>query len=184
MRLMDGAVSRRAALLGVLAAVGMATAAGAATTLPPRKPGFWVTTMVVRLSLPGSVPDQDAAPIVTALCTNAATDAEEARLMTGGFGQKCSAFAVDGGGARYTISSTCADPRGGTMTMQGVVTLTGNDAIHVESRTSSAHMTGMMVGDSKWQGACPAGVMPGDIGHLQNGRFVKLANILNPPKTP
>jgi hypothetical protein len=60
----------------------------------------------------------------------------------------------------------------------------GDSAYHVESTTTSPHMSGHLVGDAKWVGACPAGTVPGDMGRLVNGQFVKTTNILKPPPTP
>jgi hypothetical protein len=174
----------RLGLFAVAAAIALPGAAGADQTFPPRKPGFWVTTMVMHMSMPGMVADKDSTPIISAMCTDPATDALSMKRMAGDNG-KCSQFDITHAGNVYAISGTCADPMGGgVMTTAGTITFVSDTEIHSESKTSSAHFSGDETGDSKWSGACPAGVVPGDIGHMINGQFVKLTNINNLPKTP
>jgi hypothetical protein len=181
-------ILRRAALLAPALLFGLATAAGANTTLPPRKPGFWVTTMVMHMSMPGAPAMAQAmssgAPIVSAMCTDPSIDALEMKRMTGDNGH-CQSFDIEGGGSVYTVTGVCTDPMGGgTMTTHGTFTIASADEILVHSTTASAHMSGDMTGDSKWSGPCPAGIVPGDIGHMVNGNFVKLTNIKDMPQTP
>jgi hypothetical protein len=123
------------------------------------------------------MPGPMGAPIVTAMCTDAATDADEMKKMSGDNG-KCAKFDIEGSGNTYTMDGACADPfgGGGVMTTHGVITRESDTAFHMESQTQSAHMSGSMTADSRWLGACPAGAVPGDIGRMQNGQFVKNLN--------
>jgi hypothetical protein len=171
-------------LLALAAAMALPGAARADGPFPTRKPGFWVTTMVMHMSMPGMVADKDSTPIISAMCTDPATDALSMKRLAGDNG-KCSAFDITHAGNVYTVNGTCADPMGGgEMTTNGTITVISETAIHAQSKTTSAHFSGDETSDAKWAGACPAGVVPGDIGHMVNGKFVKLTNIANLPKTP
>jgi hypothetical protein len=162
------------AAAAVLAIIGSALAA---TTLPGKKPGLWVSSKVIHFNMAGQPPDTDNTPSVNAMCSDASTDAIEKKLLTGGAG-KCG-FQVEGSGNTYTISGTCPDPMGGggQMVTQGKIVWISDTQIHMESRTTSPHMSGDAVSDSKWVGACPAGVMPGDLGTFVGGVFKKTGNI-------
>jgi hypothetical protein len=65
----------------------------------------------------------------------------------------------------------------GQMVTQGKMVWINDTQIHMESRTTSPHMSGSAVSDSTWVGACPAGVMPGDLGTFEGGVFRKTGNI-------
>ncbi|HUZ63924.1 MAG TPA: DUF3617 family protein [Acetobacteraceae bacterium] len=159
-------------------------ATASAATLPPRRPGFWQTTMTMEMTLNGkSIPK--GAPTVTAMCTDAATDAIEMKKLTGNRDQ-CANAHIAGSGKTYTMTSSCADPMGGTgkLTTHTTFTILSHTAMHMESVTKSPHMSGHIVSNSKWLGACPAGVVPGDVGHMMNGKFVKLTNIKGAAKAP
>ncbi|MDR3520507.1 MAG: hypothetical protein P4L54_02715 [Acidocella sp.] len=162
-----------------------ASMARADTTLPPRKAGFWVTTMVMHMQMAGQAPDNDSTPMITAMCTDPATDLKTMNMRMGAMG-KCDPLQVEGGDGSYTVTSKCADPMGGGVPILTHTTMTyvGDNTMHMESHTSSAHITGDMTGDSKWQGACPAGLVPGDVGRMVNGVFKKLTNVNDMPKTP
>jgi hypothetical protein len=169
----------------ILAPLGMALfcASAHAATLPERKPGLWQTTMTMQMTMNGQKMG-DNTPIITGMCSDAQTDAIEMKKMQGGDG-KCQHFSLNGSGDTYTMDGACPNPMGtGTMTTHGTITMEGDTAMHMVSDTHSSSMAGHMVGDSKWIGACPAGIVPGDVGRFVNGQFVKTTNILNQPKAP
>ena len=162
------------AVLGMIAIFGSALAV---TTLPGKKPGLWVSTKIIHIQMTGHPTDADSTPRVDAMCTDASTDAIEAKLLTGGFG-KCG-FNVEGSGKTYTISGACPDPMGGAgqMVTHGTITWKSDTEIHMESKSTSPQMSSSMIADAKWVGACPSGVMAGDEGTFENGVFKKSGNI-------
>jgi hypothetical protein len=123
--------------------------------------------------------DNDSTPTINALCSDAATDAASEKAMTGG--KLCSDLDIEKSGGVYTLTGTCKDPLGGAgavATYSGTITPHGDEAFHMVSQSSGPGMSSSMVADSKWLGACPAGVMPGDFGTMKNGTFVKHGNLL------
>ena len=170
----------RAAMLVPLGMIVFSASASASTTLPPRKPGFWVTTMTMKMSINGQT--IGGPPTLSAMCTDAQTDAFEMKRMSGANGH-CSHFDIEGAGNIYTMTGSCTGPAGGTMTVHSTVTVKSDTAMHMVSDTTGPQMSGHMSADSKWTGQCPSGFVPGDIAHMQNGQFVKTINILNPPPT-
>jgi hypothetical protein len=106
--------------------------------------------------------------------------------LAGGEGH-CSQFTITHDGNSYVMEGSCPAPMGGgTMTTRSVLTKESDTAFHIVSQTTSPMMSGSMVGESTWAGACPAGVAPGDYGSMQNGQFVKRGNMMNmaPPQMP
>lgn len=166
--------TRTVAAAAMLAIFGSALALNA---LPGKKPGLWVTSQVMHFNMAGKPADTDNTPRVNAMCTDASTDAIEAKLLAGGTGS-CG-LQVEGSGNSYTISGACPDPMGGTgqMVTKGKIVWKSETEIHMESQSSSPHMSGSVVADAKWVGACPAGVMPGDQGTFENGVFKKTGNL-------
>jgi hypothetical protein len=142
-----------------------------------KKPGLWVSSTVIHINMVGHASDTDDTPRVHAMCTDASTDAIEAKLLAGAPGQ-CG-LNVEGSGGSYTISGSCPDPMGGdgTMVTHGTIVKQSDTLIHTESQSTSPHMSSSAVGDHKWVGPCPAGVMPGDQGTFVNGVFKKSGNI-------
>jgi hypothetical protein len=183
--------NKRIIMAAALPALLLSTAvAHADSTLPLRKPGLWQTTMTMKMTMngmamPNGMPG-GGAPIVTAMCSDAATDAKEMQRMAGGPGH-CSQFTVTHDGDTYTMDGTCAAPMGGgAMTTHAVITKESDTAFHIVSQTTSTAVSGSMVGESVWAGACPAGVAPGDYGAMAGGQFVKRGNMMNmaPPAMP
>ncbi len=176
----------RRCLWGVTAMVAAAalfsTAARADSSFPPRKPGWWQTTMVMTMNMKGQPPDNDTTPFISLMCSDAATDAITMKQMAGDTG-KCLAFDITKSGDTYTVTGSCPDPMGGNgvMTTHGTMVFQGDTQIHIVSDTVSPTMSGHITGDSKWLGACPAGVKPGDFGTMQNGVFSKQGNVLDKP---
>jgi hypothetical protein len=160
----------------------------ASTTLPPLRPGFWQTTMLMHMNLSGQPPDTDNTPMVNYNCQDAASMAAAMKMMAGAI-PGCT-FDLEGGGNTYTITTSCKNIAGqpGTLTGTGTITLAGDAAMHMVETSSgnigSMQMSSNMTGDSKWIGACPAGVQPGDFGKMVNGAFQKEGNTLAPPPAP
>jgi len=147
----------------MLAAAALAATFGSAlalNALPGKKPGLWVSSRVMHFNVSGKPADTDNTPQVTAMCTDASTDAIEAKLLAGGSG--ACGLHVEGAGQMVT---------------QGKIVWKSETAIHMESQSTSPHMSGSVVADAKWVGPCPAGVMPGDQGSFVNGVFTKSGNI-------
>jgi hypothetical protein len=163
--------------VAAVAMVAIFGSAFASDVLPGKKPGLWVSSRVMHFNMTGKPADTDDKPQVSAMCTDASTDAIEAKLLAGGSGS-CGLH-VEGSGNTYTISGACPDPMGGTgqMVTKGKIVWKSETEIHMESQSSSPHMSGSVVGDAKWVGACPAGVMPGDLGSFENGVFKKTGNL-------
>jgi hypothetical protein len=164
----------------MLAAVGMVAMFGSAlalNALPGKKPGLWVSSKLIHFNMAGKPPDTDSTPRVDAMCTDASTDAIEAKLMAAG-SDPCGLH-IEGSGNTYTISGACPDPMGGggQMVTHGKIVWKSDTEIHIESQSTSPHMSSSVIADAKWVGACPAGVMPGDQGTFVNGVFKKSGNI-------
>lgn len=170
------------------ACVAVAPAALADVQFPPMKPGFWQNSMVMHMNMAGQPPDTDNSPSVSYSCQSAQTMADAMKHMSGDL-PGCD-IDMEGSGGTYTISINCTNMGGqpGKLTGSGTMVFAGDDEVHIKE-TSSAVMQGMsmkmdMVGDSKWQGQCPAGVMPGDFGRIVNGAFQKEGNYVQMPKIP
>ena len=164
-------------LTPIALALGIA-AAGASTTLPPRKAGLWQTTMTMTMMMNGET--RGGRPAVSVLCTDPQVEAIEQRQMTG---NDCGSFSRSGD--TYTLQGSCAAPNGaGTLTTHGTLTMNGDTAAHMDAETSGPQFSGHIVADSKWIGPCPAGMNPGDRGQMVNGSFVKMGNVLDAPKAP
>ncbi|OYV49486.1 MAG: hypothetical protein B7Y73_06405 [Acidocella sp. 35-58-6] len=168
--------------LGLLI-LGLSSGAAGASTLPDRRAGFWQTTMTptMHMTVNGQVMDRTGQTMVTALCTDPATEAlERKKLMSGGCMQ--SDFVADGNA--YDIHGSCPGPHGAAMVSQGKITVDSDTQTEVDFTMTGSGMTIHMVGQSKWLGACPAGVAPGDMGMMQNGTFVKTGNVQNGASKP
>ena len=152
--------------------LGLATAA-ASTTLPPRKAGLWQTTSTMTMVMGGTT--HGGQPIITELCSNPQVDAIVQQHMAGGH---CGGMSFTGSGGSYTLQGSCPAPGGGgNLVTHGTMTMTGDTASHLDTSTTSPQFSAHMVADSKWVGACPAGMQPRDEGQVQNGAFVKMGNI-------
>jgi len=174
-------------LRAATAAFALAAAAPALanTTLPPLRPGFWQGTMMMHMNMSGQPPDTDNTPMVNYNCQDAASMAAAMKMMAGAV-PGCT-FDIEGGGSTYTITTDCKNIGGqpGKLTGTGTITLQGETAMHIVE-SSNGNMGNMqisssMTGDSKWIGACPAGVQPGDFGKMVNGVFEKEGNSLTAP---
>ncbi|MBU6499091.1 MAG: DUF3617 family protein [Rhodospirillales bacterium] len=175
--------ARRRLQIAIIAPLGVlvcAAAASAASVFPPRRAGFWETTMTMAMTLKGKPVDSDKAPWVSAMCADPATDAIALDKMVGN-GGNCLKFDITKSGDTYTIAGSCPDPMGGgkgVMTTHGTMIYHGDTAIHIASDSVSPSMTSHIDGDAKWIGACPAGMKPGDFGTMPGGVFKKQGNML------
>ncbi len=172
-------------LMTVLTTLATGGAALGSTTLPPMKPGLWMSTMVMHMNIAGQPPDTDNTPMVHYQCMDATSMAAGMKMMAGAL-PGCSTD-IEGGGMEFTIAIDCTNPQGMTGTIHGVtkVTMHGDSAMHMVANSTSA-LSGMnakmdMEGDTKWMGGCPAGVMPGDYGTMQDGVFKKQGNSFAKP---
>jgi hypothetical protein len=149
--------------------------ASASTTLPPRKPGFWVTSTTLEMN--GKILLSAAAPLIIADCSNLETD-DLLKKMTAAKSH-CLKFQLTGSNNVYTINSTCALPQIGVADTHAMITFVGDsietDIVDIKSPTFSEHIEA----DSKWVGACPTGLSPGDKGVIVNGVFRKIPNALS-----
>jgi hypothetical protein len=169
--------SRRAVwgALGIAAIVCSALASG---QLPARKPGLWVSTKAIRITMKGSRPDTDPKPTLDAMCTDAETDAIEQKILAGGVIPGSCPSDIRGAGKTITISSSCPSPDGGgNVVTHATFVWKSNTEIHSESQSTAPGYTATVVEDSKWVGACPAGVESGDQGTYIGGVFKKNSNI-------
>jgi hypothetical protein len=170
-----------AALLAAVA--GAALAAG---TLPPRKPGLWVSNTVVHLARQGAAASADNAPVVDAICEDAATNDIETKIIAGGIVPGTCPADIQGSGNTYVITSSCATPGGGVTVSHTTATWKSETEIHSESKVTAPSYSSSVVQDSKWVGICPAGVASGDEGTYIDGVFKKRGNLrdLIPSKAP
>jgi hypothetical protein len=146
-----------------------------AADVPDIKPGLWATTTT---SGDAKMPSATASMCSSTALLQALVDQ---RLK--GPNHPCKRISVAHSGATITEQSECKF--GDTVTRSKSVTVvTGNTAVHTEIRQEGK--TTVIVSDSKYVGACPAGMQLGDF-VADNGMK---ANILQPendeppPKKP
>lgn len=146
---------------GVMFALGVALAAvGPAQATPPApysKPGLWVIAQHM----------SNGRTYQSKMCTDAASQAAMLRAGSGLSAQMCSRQDMSTSGAQVTIDAVCHIGRS-TLTSKTVVIYAGDSAFHVVSDGdfSPAFMgqtTTHSTMDAQWRGACPAGMVPGDM---------------------
>jgi hypothetical protein len=175
----------RQGLVLALLFFGCAGSARAEATFPPMRPGLWETSTVMLMNMSGQPPDNDTSPTVRYNCQSAASMAQSMKIMSAGL-PGCT-MDLEGGGGQYTMTINCVNPGGqpGTMHSTGTMAMRGDTAIHMTEAGSGniggMQMSSTMTADSKWVGACPSGVVPGDYGTMANGVFTKEGNTLTPP---
>jgi hypothetical protein len=172
-------------LLTAAALSALAGAALASGTLPPRKPGLWVSTTVVQVTRKGS-PASDNPPVVDAICEDAATNEIETKIIAGGAVPGTCPAEIQGSGSTYVITSSCPSPSGGITVSHTTATWKSETEIHSESQVTAPTFSSSVVQDSKWVGVCPNGVASGDEGSYIDGVFKKRGNLrdLIPTKAP
>ena len=100
-------------------------------------------------------------------------EAERAKNPNG----PCKVLSENRSGPSFTTKSQCTFG-GVTHTTTAVTTMTGNTAMHAEVSSDDGKVH--MVSDSKYLGACTAGMVPGDFIDEQGHK----TNILTPPAPP
>jgi hypothetical protein len=170
----------------LLTAAALAVIAGAAlasVTLPPRKPGLWVSTTTVQVTRKGVAASPDNPPVVDAICEDAATNEIEAKIIAGGVIPGTCPAEIQSSGNTYTITSSCPSRSGGISVSHTTATWKSETEIHSESQVTAPTFSSSVVQDSKWVGVCPNGVASGDEGSYIDGVFKKRGNLrdLIPP---
>ncbi len=174
----------RAVALVPVVMVVFSAAAHADPNFPPRKAGLWQTTMTMKnMTMNGQkMPGPMGPPggIISASCVDPANDLKLMKRAAAGE-HGCAPPVFSGGGDHYTMADSCNLPDGTQMSMNGSMTYVSDEEVTVETQMSSTKMSGDMHMDSKWVGACPAGIVPGDFGMMMNGTFHKTGNVNNVP---
>jgi Protein of unknown function (DUF3617) len=130
--------------------------AALADTLPLNKPGLWISRTV-----------QDGQTTETKLCMDHATQGQMMQMGMAMSKELCSSNAIKRTGNMVTVDSVCK-LMGSTITSRAVYTYTGDTGYKGTINTSySPPMMGKkadtMTVESKWAGACPAGMVAGDV---------------------
>ena len=135
--------------------IGYATA----TDMPKRKPGLWEMTL--------STANSKRPPRSAKYCIDAATEALMDNVAGGMTRQACSKNDVHAEGATVVVDSVCMIDKS-KVTGRSVITANGDTMLHMQIHThfdpplyGSADVDSMS--DSKWLGACPADMQPGDM---------------------
>jgi len=148
---------KSAPVLALALAVTAAIPARAAAPMPYSKPGLWVIQQHMGTGRTYS----------SKMCTDAASQAAMLKAGAGLSAQMCDKQDTSASGAQVTIDAVChVGPS--TLTSRTVVTYSGDSAFHVVSDgvfspalmgKTKSHTTM----DAQWNGACPAGMAPGDL---------------------
>ncbi len=141
-----------------------------AATLPQRQAGLWQSNTVV--TLPDGSQYRGGAPVVTVSCVDPATDLKFFTFE----GSSCSSMNISGSGTHYSISGACKD-QGKAETVQTELEYIDSNTVKLTGAVASASGTLHIQSMLTYQGACLAGMQPGDEGDIENGAFVKADNI-------
>lgn len=158
----------------MFAALGVGSASpAAAATLPAREPGLWQSTTTVTGQDGQPIPK--ATNIVTVSCVDPATDI---KFFTSG-DSACSSLAIDGSGGTYTINGTCTQ-QGKPVSIHETLVYASSRSVTLTAKLDSPMGPVNIASHLQWQGACLAGMVPGDEGNIVNGAFNKADNINDP----
>ncbi len=149
---------------------GIAYAGAAFASLPPRAPGLWQSTTTVR-GLDGK-PLANATDVVTLSCVDPATDMKF--FMSGG--QSCTKLAITGSQQHFSIDGTCRQ-MGRPVNIRETLDYASAKQVTLTAYLDSPAGMLKLVSELQWQGACLAGMKPGDEGSVVNGAFSKADNI-------
>ena len=154
---------RIALLLGLVSSACMAAAAHAGD-YPDIRQGLWSTTTIMS--------DAKRPPQTGTLCNSTAVmqsviDAQKKS------GQPCKIMSLSHSGSVYTQQTECSIA-GQVRKSTSVTTFKGDTAVHTEIHQADGAVT--VTSDSKYLGACPAGMVPGDFVGPDGLKF----NILHP----
>lgn len=160
---------RAAFFVSLVIVIGLA----AAGDLPQRKPGLWEMS----LSSPGS----RRPPRISRYCIDAATAALMDNYAAGATQKTCRKNESHREGASIIIDSECTISSS-KVTGRAVVTAADGDHVHV---TIHSHFDPALFGsadldtiqDSRWLGACPADMRPGDV-ITATGQKVNLKSVM------
>lgn len=162
-------------IMSVVFSCALLGGASLAADVPDIKPGLWATTTTT------GDPQMPAA--TASMCSSTALLQALVEQRLKGPDHPCKRISVAHSGATITEQSECKF--GDSVTQSKSVTVvTGNSAVHTEIRQEGKST--VIVSDSKYVGACPAGMKLGDF-VADNGMK---ANILEPqsgeppPKKP
>jgi hypothetical protein len=149
------AFMRRLITVAVLSA-GLMAAQAMADALPLNKPGLWINRNT-----------SDGQTTEAKLCMDHATQGQMMQMGMAMSKEMCSSQSIKRTGNVVTVDSVCK-VMGSTITSHAVYTYTGDTGYKgtINSSYSPALMgkkTDVMITDAKWSGACPAGMIPGDI---------------------
>ena len=161
-------VAAALAVLGLGAAMPVMAA-----TLPARTPGLWQSTTTV--TGPDGKPVANAVNVVTVSCVDPATDL---KFFTSG-GSACASLTIAGSGAKYTIDGSCTQ-QGKPVRIDETLTYSGAQHVTLQAKLGAESGPVTVSSILQWQGACPAGMMPGDEGSMSGGGFSKADNINDP----
>jgi hypothetical protein len=147
---------KSAVVIGLLAALG--AGAASAQTFPARKPGLWKQS----INAGGRTMD-------SSICLDAATD-KKMSAFGQQMGSTCSTMSVTPAPGGWNFNSVCSMSGGGQIATKGTARGDFNSRYQVKasSVTTGARMA-MMNGahdmdvTATWAGACPSGMVPGDM---------------------
>lgn len=148
---------RRLPVAALIAAPMAALAIAAiADTLPVNKPGLWINRMT-----------QDGRTTESKLCMDAATQGQMMQMGMAMSKEMCPKNDIKRAGNVVTVDSVCK-VMGSTITSRSVYTYTGDTGYKgtINSSYNPALMgkkSDVMTLESKWAGACSAGMVPGDM---------------------
>jgi hypothetical protein len=156
------------------AVIGAATAAAIAVAveLPHRKAGLWEMSLIS--------PAIKGPPHIARYCIDADTEALLDRFAGGRSQRDCSKNEVHREGSQFIVDSVCTVSNS-RVTGRAVITASGDTSFHMNIHT---HFDPPLAGpadvdtvqDSKWLGACPADMKPGDA-VTENGVKVNLKDV-------
>jgi hypothetical protein len=150
-------------LLGMIAAACLAAAAHAGD-YPNIREGLWTTTTTMS--------DAKRPPQTGNMCNSTAVmqSVIDAHKKSD---QPCKIVSLSHNGSVYTEQTECTFG-GQVRKSTSVTTFTGDTAVHTEMHQADGTVT--VTSDSKYVGACPAGMVPGDYVGADGMKF----NILHP----
>lgn len=169
-------ISRRVLGLAALLAT-VAGAASAGPTFPARKPGLWEMSATEK---------EGGRPAITVQqCVDAATDKalQEYGLNQPKMNRKACKEEMRNEAGKMLVHTEVCKRSDTTMTRRIVISGDFNAAYRVESHTSYDPMPrtpphdGDMVAEMRWQGACTAGMKPGDM-MMPGGMKMNIADMM------
>ncbi|WP_091741121.1 DUF3617 domain-containing protein [Phenylobacterium immobile] len=144
-------------VIGLL--VGLAAGAASAQSYPTRKPGLWKQSM-----------NAGGQTVQSSLCLDAATDRRMSAFGQNAGTRSCTRMTVTPAAGGWSFDSVCPIAGGGQIVTKGTARGDFNSRYQVKATSVTtgakvAMMNGTQQMDitSTWAGACPAGMVPGDM---------------------